>query len=357
MSTEQLIAAVLKRVPDADPDTVLDLIVGCDADVEKVFALLGVRSPPKKQMMFRVSKQQLAPRNAARNSVSRQTIHLFSPEQVAAAPIHCSLRYNVLEPSVANQLAASLLKDSRDWVANRFYLYGKIARSHHLNACYGEDPAYIGQFTYQGLPRVVRPSSREIVKAREAIEKIVNEELPQYRSAYHPDRWTSQLAVCNLYRDKTNYISFHSDQMTHLGPEPIIADLSLGCTREFQLKDRLDVQNPTIYSIHAPHNSLIVMHSKCQEEFMHGVPPAKSVNRHPLLDSARICVTFRMYREDFSLQHIPKCDCGRPMVLKTTRKQDYKYIWQCANHYSTNESCNLVREANFDLLKRTEPSA
>jgi alkylated DNA repair dioxygenase AlkB len=44
----------------------------------------------------------------------------------------------------------------------------------------------------------------------------------------------------NLYRDGQDSVGWHADNEPGLGPEPVIASLSLGAVRRFQLKHRTD---------------------------------------------------------------------------------------------------------------------
>lgn len=44
--------------------------------------------------------------------------------------------------------------------------------------------------------------------------------------------------LCNLYRDGRDTVSWHSDDETHLGPDPEIASLSFGVGRRFQLRHK-----------------------------------------------------------------------------------------------------------------------
>ncbi len=74
---------------------------------------------------------------------------------------------------------------------------------------------------------------------------------------WHPVLTTLRLAVeeksghtfnsllCNLYRDGKDSIGWHSDSEPSLGPQPVIASLSLGDTRVFSLrKQPLPVSMP-----------------------------------------------------------------------------------------------------------------
>lgn len=73
----------------------------------------------------------------------------------------------------------------------------------------------------------------------------------------------------------------HSDVLTHLGPYPTIASLSLGCSRPFRLRSFLPESasspNRTL-EILLPHNSLCIMHAGCQETFKHTVPPVPAMD-------------------------------------------------------------------------------
>jgi len=104
-------------------------------------------------------------------------------------------------------------------------------------------------------------------------------------------RLTAQLGVafnsvlCNLYADGRNSMGLHADAEPELGPNPLIASLSLGATRRFQLRHRklrdekLDIDLPT--------GSLLVMRGTLQTHYRHGVPKQLRVQE------SRINLTFR----------------------------------------------------------------
>jgi mRNA N1-methyladenine demethylase len=45
--------------------------------------------------------------------------------------------------------------------------------------------------------------------------------------------------LANLYRDGHDHVAWHSDDEPSLGPEPVIASLSFGDTRNFELRKKL----------------------------------------------------------------------------------------------------------------------
>lgn len=78
-------------------------------------------------------------------------------------------------------------------------------------------------------------------EACQIIEHIVNAEMrkrqrfPLEWGAWHtsdkdaePLLWRANVAASNCYAGAKENICFHSDQLTHLGPYPTIASLSLG---------------------------------------------------------------------------------------------------------------------------------
>lgn len=344
MSTATLIDAVLKKVPDADPNVVLDLIVACNADLNQVFQLLGVQQQSRKRQMTFDSFTSKRP--ARRFKTSADVVNLYTPEQVKSADIKCSLYPNVLDPSVANQLAISLNEDAASWNNRRFYLFDREVQSGHKSAIYTSEKAILSgdeKTTYQGqiLSRKrheVFPFSPELSEACKVVEEHVRKLDPN---------WECSVAVMNQYSDKVSKLDYHSDQLTHLGAKPIIASLSLGCTREFRIKDRSVPPQRPVYSIHIPHNSLLIMHAGCQEHFKHCVPPASSVETDPLLGVSRVSCTFRMYK--MNREDLPRCRCNNTMILRNTlpdKEGNYKYIWQCGSGYGGGQSCELVKQVD-----------
>lgn len=345
-TTEQLLDAVIRKAPEADPATALELIVSCNGDLNRVFELLGVKVANYRQTTFKVGKPP--PRSAG---VSSPRIHLFSPQDVEAAGVKCSLHLSVLEPSVARQLLHKLMEESHEWSTSKFYLFGRQAQSGHSSALYLREPEsqQNHKSTYQGRQTTKKfEFSPEMHDACNAVEQLVHSVTNQ---PWHPD-----VAVCNRYDGASSSVDWHSDQLTHLGPEPIIACLSLGCEREFRLKDKFAKRGAQQWSLRLPHNSVVIMHSGCQEHFKHSIPATRTIDSHALSGATRISLTFRMYPAKFHADNLPKCRCNKSMLLRTTNDKRFKYIWQCGQAYVSNEGCDQTLEADFDdcsLIKRS----
>jgi alkylated DNA repair dioxygenase AlkB len=88
--------------------------------------------------------------------------------------------------------------------------------------------------------------------------------------------------LCNLYRDGTNSVAWHSDREAYNGA---VASLSLGATRVFRVRDKAD--HVRSHDFLLPSGSLLLMKPGCQEHTEHCVPKTKRVV------GPRINLTFR----------------------------------------------------------------
>lgn len=90
--------------------------------------------------------------------------------------------------------------------------------------------------------------------------------------------------LLNLYRDGRDSVSWHADNEPGLGRNPVIASISLGATRRFQMKHRLRGER---LSLHLPPGSCLVMAGATQHHWLHQVPKTS----RPV--GPRINLTFR----------------------------------------------------------------
>ena len=100
----------------------------------------------------------------------------------------------------------------------------------------------------------------------------------------------------NCYRDGTVAMQWHADTDAGLGPNPVIASLTLGATRDFCLKSKSPWHGGSsgkagsIYlSFPLFHGSLLVMGRNSQVHWLHAVPAMEGVNCN------RTNLTFRFY--------------------------------------------------------------
>jgi alkylated DNA repair dioxygenase AlkB len=154
------------------------------------------------------------------------------------------------------------------WETHRIRLFGRDLASPRLGCWIGDPGASYVYSNARFEPRAwVAPLSR----LRDELSATVGE------------NFNSVLA--NLYRDGRDGMGWHSDDEPELGPQPVIASLSLGATRRFLLKHRRDPQRKL--AIELPAGSLLVMRGETQQHYRHALPKTA----RPV--AARINLTFR----------------------------------------------------------------
>lgn len=97
-------------------------------------------------------------------------------------------------------------------------------------------------------------------------------------------RFNSMLA--NLYRNGQDAIGWHADDEPELGPQPLIASLSLGAERRFDIRRRDD--HSQVVRILLEHGSLLLMGGYMQRHWQHAMA------RTTKMVGERINLTFRL---------------------------------------------------------------
>ena len=80
--------------------------------------------------------------------------------------------------------------------------------------------------------------------------------------------------LVNYYRDGQDSVDWHADDERELGPEPIIASVSLGQERAFLLRHKTTKER---LKINLPHGSLMMMGPGIQEHWHHSVAKDKNI--------------------------------------------------------------------------------
>ena len=153
------------------------------------------------------------------------------------------------------------------WRQDSIKIVGKTIPIPRLQNWFG-DPAT--SYTYSGirLPAVSFPDWME--RVRLSIEQVTEQRFNR--------------ALVNYYRNGRDSVDWHADDEKELGAAPVIASLSLGVERVFQLrhndtKERL--------SISLPHGSLLLMGPGIQTYWQHRIAKVKA------LEQPRVNFTFR----------------------------------------------------------------
>ncbi|XP_046889561.1 alpha-ketoglutarate-dependent dioxygenase alkB homolog 3 [Hypomesus transpacificus] len=110
--------------------------------------------------------------------------------------------------------------------------------------------------------------------------------------------------LCNLYRNESDSIGWHSDDEASLGTKPTIASLSLGDTRVFSLRKKPPPEENGDYTymerlrVPLAHGTLLLMEGSTQDDWQHQV--AKEYHSR----GPRINLTFRtIYPEPAGRRH------------------------------------------------------
>ena len=157
------------------------------------------------------------------------------------------------------------LTSELEWEQRHLVMFGKEVAEPRLSAWYGDE-----EYTYSGITLAPRPMTPTLDRLRRLCEDRAG------------SRFNSVLA--NLYRNGHDSMGWHADDEPELGPEPVIASLSLGCTRRFRFRHRRDRE---IVEHDLTGGSLLVMGGACQSAWMHAVPKQSRVT------DARLNLTFR----------------------------------------------------------------
>jgi alkylated DNA repair dioxygenase AlkB len=154
------------------------------------------------------------------------------------------------------------------WKQELIKIYDKEVLTPRLTAFCGEpykDPDYAGKDI------TPQPWTYRIVELKHKIEETAGVKFTN--------------ALFNLYRDGRDSVSWHRDNERNWGIDPVIASISLGAARIFQLRNYKD--KTITRSIELTPGSLLIMQGSIQRCWEHQVP--KTTKRI----GARINITFR----------------------------------------------------------------
>ncbi|CAM4288695.1 alpha-ketoglutarate-dependent dioxygenase AlkB family protein [Gillisia hiemivivida] len=174
---------------------------------------------------------------------------------------------NFLNNELANSYYKTFL-NTLEWEQYYIKLFGKTIPQPRLTALYAINSE---PYTYSALKLQPIPFTEEL--------SFINSKILELTGS----NFTHCLA--NLYRDGNDSMGWHADDEKELGKNPIIASLSLGAVRNFQLKHKTD--SALKYALALEHGSLLIMKGSTQEFWKHQLPKTKKEI------SPRINLTFR----------------------------------------------------------------
>ncbi len=155
------------------------------------------------------------------------------------------------------------------WRQDRILIAGRSILVPRLQNWFG-DPGAL--YSYSGIALSPLPWTAMLHDIKSRVEALCHV------------RFNSVLA--NHYRDGRDSVSWHSDDEPELGGHPVIASVSFGASRRFELRHRYKRSQPTL-RLNLDHGSVLVMRGTTQAFWRHQVPKEEGVN------TPRINLTFR----------------------------------------------------------------
>ena len=155
------------------------------------------------------------------------------------------------------------------WQQDDIKVFGKTHPQPRLTALFGNNGK---PYSYSNIKMQPHPWNMLLQKIKSLVED------------YSETNFTSVLL--NQYRNGKDSNGWHADNEKELGTNPVIASLSFGAERTFQLKHNSDVSLKK--SIILEHGSLLIMKGTTQHFWKHQIPKTSK----PI--SSRVNLTFRV---------------------------------------------------------------
>jgi alkylated DNA repair dioxygenase AlkB len=166
----------------------------------------------------------------------------------------------------ALELTEALL-NGLPWRSQQIMMFGRLVDEPRLSSWHGDPDS---QYRYSGISLQPLDWTSELIAIKQICEDLSGA------------KFNSVLA--NLYRNGRDSMGWHSDDEPELGPEPVIASVSFGAVRRFDLRHRITKETVQVYL--GP-GDLLVMSAASQRSWMHQIPKTAKVA------SPRINLTYR----------------------------------------------------------------
>lgn len=196
---------------------------------------------------------------------------LFSEEIKLQLPDSDIVYYsNFLDKASADHYV-SFFKENIAWQQDNIKVYGKTYPQPRLTALFGDNGK---PYSYSNITMQPYEFTKELLHLKQRIETKTKA------------IFTS--CLLNLYRNGRDSNGWHADDEKELGPNPVIASLSLGQKRFFHLKHR--EKKNLKHKILLEHGSLLLMQGETQHHWLHQIPKTS----RPIKE--RINLTFRVIK-------------------------------------------------------------
>jgi len=170
-------------------------------------------------------------------------------------------------PAQADRLLDTFIADT-PWKQKMVKMYEKQVLTPRLSAWYGD----AGSIDYSALGKSVpMPWTEELTALKKLAEQAAG--------------ISFNSVLLNYYRDGQDSVAWHSDNETVMGSHPIIASISFGQVRGFDIRKKTNHSEK--YTVKLEHGSLLLMKGDLQRKWDHRI--AKS--SRPM--GPRVNLTFR----------------------------------------------------------------
>jgi alkylated DNA repair dioxygenase AlkB len=173
---------------------------------------------------------------------------------------------NWLDSQHADALLATAISKT-PWREDMINIGGKCIPVPRLQNWFGAPNT---SYTYSGIRLQALEFPDWMDKVRTAVEQVTGHRFNR--------------ALVNYYRHGRDSVDWHADNEPELGREPLVASLSLGAERVFQLRHNKTKER---LSVSLPHGSLLLMGAGIQEHWQHRLAKVAS------LEQPRVNFTFR----------------------------------------------------------------
>lgn len=196
-------------------------------------------------------------------------------QQGSPLPSSVSDLLSIYPRFLAPQSSAHLyeqLQREQTWPANHYEMAGRRFQLPRLQTWHADEGIV---YSYSNNLLQSRPWTDTLQSIKQNIESFL--------------QLSFNAVLVNYYRDGKDYVGWHTDNEREMGEEPVIASLSLGATRVFQIKPHPSDTNRSqeIYSLPLQSGTLLVMKAGFQEQWLH------RINCDPTVHQGRINLTLR----------------------------------------------------------------
>ena len=175
----------------------------------------------------------------------------------------------LFSPGHADELLKALLAQI-PWRQDSIRIAGKRIPVPRLQCWMGDRNC---RYAYSGIQLEPVPWQGPITEIRDKIQALGDADFNS--------------VLLNYYRNGQDSVAWHADDEPELGANPVIASLSLGAERKFQLRHKRDKSRDR-YHMLLRNGSVLIMGKTLENNRLH------QLHKETTLQSPRITLTFRM---------------------------------------------------------------